>query len=35
MAEIDKRNGRLCFREENIEVLDDTYNYEKQSKPHH
>ena len=32
MAEIDNRNGRLCFREENIEVLDNTYNHEKQSK---
>lgn len=33
MAEIDRRNGRLCFREENIEVLDNTYNHIQQSKP--
>ena len=33
MNTLDKINGRLCLRVENIEFLDDTYVHVKQTKP--
>jgi hypothetical protein len=33
IQKIDDDNGHLCFKEENIELLDDTYIHIKQPKP--